>query len=543
MNDQELYEIMLEKGFAINTINQVLKAREAGYDIYTPDIHISNEKLRDFRHFVMEKFEPVFDQGQLREIQIGYIKGLDISLYADEKYSYKEMELLRKLIEHDSKDIDLLKEYSYDYQSMLSYYKAIRNGLTRIDFETYDLKTINFINKYLSKKIDLREYLSKGFNLEQSEELVDIKDKFKIDLSSYLTKKYRKNTFIEYAKILEEYEYDKVKILFNTEYNCQQLEKIIELMKDNKHQIDDFLRIVANEKYSTSKMELLNNLFLSQYDKKTIDAVKEYEYPDDNKFFYLNSFYLHNRNFDLRLLSDDVNVSYLKEIWLKKNLNMDFFFKMIKNDINPNYVEYMLKMEDECMSIEDYVDKHTTPKEFDMYVRCMKYIKEKNLWKYEKFIMENINERYKLNILNACVCDNLDFQNLNFKLTESQLRFIINNYPNNLELSKDISCSKDLSQMIVLLEAKSKGINTNNLLIPNLEPFKYKFILQLEKYNKEHERQVNIKDIALLDCDIRVIGPIVSDLISDDLDRNLNAYKKISEIKKNNIERNIEKER
>ena len=52
MNDNELYESLAEKGIPESDINQFLKSRHDGYDIYNYDIRISTDKLRSFRKFL-----------------------------------------------------------------------------------------------------------------------------------------------------------------------------------------------------------------------------------------------------------------------------------------------------------------------------------------------------------------------------------------------------------------------------------------------------------------------------------------------------------
>lgn len=542
MNDEELYEVMLDKGFSINTINQVLKARQAGYDIYTPDVHISNECLRDFRHFVMDNLEPVFNQGQLREIQLGFIKGIDVLQYADENYSTEEMAILRKLLEHKL-DIELVKEYSIKKEDMAIYSKALRNGLTRDDFEKFSVEIINEINYYLKKKIDLRKYLNLGYDIEQSKELADIKEKSGIDISEKINPLYHHSTFIEYVNIMSKFSEYNIEKIFNPNFNKFQLNNLYYIFGAHLTDIDKYIDALSDPTYGINKTRLIEALLEKNTDEKQIKVVQDCKL-DDTSYMYLTSYLRMGKvKFDERLFSDKISRDYLSAINYVKNVNMDSFFNLIEQGINPSFVPRMLELENQCISINDYIDKKTSNERFKVYDLCMRFIKQNNLWADEKYLMEFIDSTQKLETLKKCVYRKLDYKKLNFDLYSDQINLILDEYPENLEISFGVTKSKSTLQMKAILEAKTNGIKLDNLLTPNLEQFKYAFILQLEKFNLSHERQIDIKEVMALDCDIKTMGPIISKLISDDLDKNLEAYKIMASINKVEIKNIEQKER
>lgn len=529
MTDEELYDSMIDNEFSISTINQILKAKEAGYDLYNHDIRISNDKLREFRKFIMENFPPIFTHDQLREMQIGFIHGVDIFKYADEKYSKAEMEILRKGMEKGL-DIELIKEFAHDERTMRIYSTALFNGFTRKDFEQYDEEEIKLINDCFKKKIDVRKYVDLGYPFKKALLLVNNLLKYKIDLSQHLTPAHNENTYEEYIKLLSKFKKEDIISFFDDRFTKEQLYAVEMALMDNHKNIQECITHISNPEYGGQKILFIGEQLKKGIKKENLEIIKNSNLVD-SQYYDLRFLFTHNK-FDERFFSVNIPSKYFQVIKFESKLDVDYFLDLVKKEINPGVIRDMLRLHNECCSIDEYVDKDTPIARVLLYQDCIRFIKKHNLWKDEKYLMETLDDSFKLKIAKTCIEKGVDFNKLNLNLYESQINFVINNYPHNLEISHYLTKTKNMSQMNALLKAIDEGLPQELLLIPDLDSFKYGMILQLEKFNQENERKINIMDIITLDADVKTIGKIISNLTSKDLERNLQAYADINKINK-----------
>jgi len=61
-------------------------------------------------------------------------------------------------------------------------------------------------------------------------------------------------------------------------------------------------------------------------------------------------------------------------------------------------IKNMLRLHRECCSIDDYINKETSIARTLLYEDCIKFIKKHNLWKDEKYLMEALDDSFKLKI-------------------------------------------------------------------------------------------------------------------------------------------------
>lgn len=228
MTDKELYENLIDRGYEEQDINQILKAKEEGYNIYNIDIKITTEQIRNFRTFLKNNTETGLEHGQLREILLGWMKNLNVLEYSDKKYSKEEMALIRKALEN-KKDINLLKKYGTDAKSMLEISRAMGFGCDENDFKKYTIEQLKLFNDYQKKKIDIRRLLDKGFNKEQINYLLQFEKKHK-DFVSYFNKDYHYTMILHFGNFLDKYSYEQLKPLFHPRTSLRFLDIFTELI-------------------------------------------------------------------------------------------------------------------------------------------------------------------------------------------------------------------------------------------------------------------------------------------------------------------------
>lgn len=286
MTDKELYETLVKKGYDESDINQLLKAREEGYNIYNMDIKLSTDQIREFRKFLKENIEVGMDHMQLREILLGWKKGLDVFQYCDKKYSGAEMSILRKAIENN-KDINLIKKYGLDKESMLEVTRAIGFGCTEEDLKKYNITQLKLFNDYQKRKIDLRNLLDKGFNKEQIDYILQF-EKTDKNFASYITKDFHFTTIMQLGYLLNKYPYEKIKPLFHPKTSILLANTFEVLLNDNitgweKYYKPEFYErtlLIANCLKNGEDEELINQIFNSNsedyiYSKINVRYYKE----------------------------------------------------------------------------------------------------------------------------------------------------------------------------------------------------------------------------------------------------------------------------
>lgn len=518
MTTEELYEVLKDNDFSETDINQILKAKEDGYDICNFDIKISTERLREYRNFLTQNLKPIFSHNQLREIELGFIKKIDVLQYADNKYTEKEMKVLRKALE-SNKDINIIKKYGSNENEMNIISTALSNNLTKEDIKKYKIKDLSLINKYFKKKMNIIPYIDKGFNELQIQSIINAK-KYENTIDKYINNKYTPDCINILAQILEKNSYIEIKPLFNPDFTKDQLKTINQLM----YKCNNWKELIDSN-FSCEKMKLLATLFNKKESKTNINIVKksnlnDFRYKKANEYLQSNPF--HNILFDKRISYD--NISYINN-----NTNLNLLKYLYDEKYNINIIKDILILDENNINILPYINKEETSFEkIHLLGKVLFYIKKMNLEEDSTFIINNINNYKQLDTFKRCIEKKIDYKKVDLNLSISQLNQIINAYKKNIDVIKDIKPEFTNVQIQAIIKAKENDLPIDNLLDCKLNSSLYQIIISLEKYNKDNERKINIQQIINLKCDIKDKGLITSKLISNNLDDTLQAYKMIS---------------
>lgn len=113
-----------------------------------------------------------FDPCQKINILIGLKLGLDVSLYADKKYHWREMHQLRKCLEYKS-DIKILKDNDYEFDQMEIIVEGLKRGLNVSAYlnKRFDAYQMNEILEGLISGVDVSIYADLKFDHQQMTEI------------------------------------------------------------------------------------------------------------------------------------------------------------------------------------------------------------------------------------------------------------------------------------------------------------------------------------------------------------------------------------
>lgn len=532
MNDNELYESLAEKGIPESDINQFLKSRHDGYDIYNYDIRISTDKLRSFRKFLLENLKPEFSHGQLREIELGYIKGIDVMQYANPKYKKEQMRILRKNMENNI-DINIIKKYGYDTKSMQVIGTALRY-VDETDIKQYKIDQLELLNEYFRKKIDIRPYLDLNFGKKQIKSILFVKKYYGIDINKYVDYRYDPDLIEAYGKIVSKNSIYEIKNLFDPRYSIHQL-KILD-----KEMTNSYWKELANPNYSCSKMLLLAKCLKEHVSRDIIDIIKDSNSISDRRYMDIHS---NITEFDKEhaklFFSSEINNDEYDLIHPKTNLKL--FNDLRKNGYSVNAMDAILNCEEQGIDVTPYITNKMLVHQIENIARCISLMNDYNKSDDIPFVLKSYLNENQINILEYYLKKGLDYKRIDSWLSQKQVNQI-SGY-NNPELFYVVKPTFTRIQIKVCNEALKSNIPLDNLLKEGLDHGVYSIILSLEKFNKNNERQINISELVNLDLDIATMGKLASELMSNDLDKNLNAYKTIADltIKDKNTERNIER--
>lgn len=519
MTNEELYDSLLEKGFDGAYINQVLKSREAGYDIYNTDLPLQTDKIREYRNFLLENIEPVFTHGQLREIELGWMKGLNVFEYTDPKYTKEQMCVIRKALEH-KKDVSLIKEYGRDAEEMSEINRAISNGLTKEDFNKYTIKEIKLFNQIWKKrKIDIRHLIDQKFSEDQILTILNIEKKHK-GFSNYINSSFSSKKMLLLAEILDKFQYEDVKEIFNSKLEYNQIK---ELKLALESEVD--WKKLANPKFDLFKMRSVLSLMLLKSDEDFIDKALKSEFSPTrwHKISYIlqSGGCTHNEILFDKSIPDD------KFKFVMTGYDLELFRKLVHEGYCDAHIMTITNAAQYGIKLLPYVKPDTTKNIFPFY-ECLKFIDLKGYKNIDKqFLFDNINDNTQVDLFKACIMNKIDYTKINYDISLSQLNQVIYSSYKDI-LAPLLKPSFTNSQINALRHAVEEGINISNLLIENLDSGMYGAVLKLEKFNAENERKINIKELLDLNLSIKELGPLIGKLTSTNLEDNLLGYKQIS---------------
>lgn len=142
------------------------------------------------------EWETEMDSDQLRELKIGIEAGLDVSLYANKEFLAIQMQEIRKGLKHgidasvyaktaydwfqmkeirkglqQGLDISQYSSPSISYDRMKQIRKGLKMGLNLTKFAKLDASVLRQLRKGYESKVNIVDYVKKGYRAEQLEEI------------------------------------------------------------------------------------------------------------------------------------------------------------------------------------------------------------------------------------------------------------------------------------------------------------------------------------------------------------------------------------
>ncbi|MCH5264802.1 MAG: DUF342 domain-containing protein [Lachnospiraceae bacterium] len=183
---------------------------------------------------------------QMREIRQGLEEGLDVSRYASMDYDWFQMEEIRKGL-RASLNVDCYASPEIPYDKMRQVRKGLALGIDLSRFLKLNAKTLRQLRKAYVSKVNIVDYVKKGYEPEQLDEIRQALEK-KLDIDPYLIKEMRGIAIHEICIGLEEgldvSQYAKI------EYSWQQMR---ELRRGLENRVD--ISQYSNSMYSAPQMK------------------------------------------------------------------------------------------------------------------------------------------------------------------------------------------------------------------------------------------------------------------------------------------------
>lgn len=139
---------------------------------------------------------------QMQQIRLGLEEGLDVSVYAKPEYDWFQMEEIRKGL---SSGLDVTKYAKPDisYDRMRQVRKGLSEGIDLAKFVKLDAKILRQLRKAFVSKVNIIEFVKKGYGAEQLDEIRIALEKG-LDIEPYLIKEFRGVSIHEIVLGLEE---------------------------------------------------------------------------------------------------------------------------------------------------------------------------------------------------------------------------------------------------------------------------------------------------------------------------------------------------
>lgn len=219
-----------------------VKNTDSGFDSdQRREIEAGRESGVDVSLYAKKEFMAI----QMRQIRQGLEEGLDVSVYAKLEYDWFQMEEIRKGLKKGI-DIDRYASPDIPYDKMRQIRKGLHQGIDLSRFVKMDAKVLRELRKAFVSKVNIVEYVQKGYIAEQLEEIRIALEKG-LDISPYLEKEFRGVAIREICKGLE-HNID-VSVYAKIEYSWQQMREI-RLGLENRLDVGQYI----NSMYSWSQM-------------------------------------------------------------------------------------------------------------------------------------------------------------------------------------------------------------------------------------------------------------------------------------------------
>lgn len=550
LNNEELYDILKSQNYEIADINQILKAKEAGFNMYEEGMDLLTVDLRKFREYITKNLEPKFNARQLRVFHIAFIKGIEFKDIADETLSYKQMYTLITARSNE-KDIKGILKHRTSDASMQNASTALSFGMTNDDLLKYSDKQIKqFLDEIRSREsINIIPYLEKEFDTIQIGEITKLKRNKKVDVTEYITKKYKTETFKSYADIISVANkklLQKSKNIFDPRLEVQTISYIADIIKTSNpyEKYMEFINKNIEHDFTHLMVQTIIVGFKMNLSQKYIDIMKNLNFEKNQD--WSNLIYFMTKHGDIKkLLDSSLPDQFIPLVGISGNLELliDLYNKGFSYEAT--YSILRIEKDDRYKNIVKYVNKDMSVNEIYHQGSMLMAINSRKLQAHEEFIMNShIDVPEKIDIFGYCLNNGKDINKINFELSEKQLKYIISKYPNQLEISFKLDKQYTKYQMEAILKAIDNGYDITILTSAALNQPKCNAAYKIAEYNATHKRKINAKDIVSIDCEAKDMGYIVKYLISDDLDDNIKGYNMVNELSKKaeiGKENNIEK--
>ncbi len=159
---------------------------------------------------------------QMRQVRLGMEEGLDVSVYNKPEYDWFQMEEIR-LGMKEGLACEIYAKPEIDYKHMRQIRKGLQEGIDLSVFVKLDAGVLRQLRKAVKEKINIVEYITDGYSVEQ---LVEIRHALrkKVDIKSYISKELRGASIQEICLGLEAGL--PVDLYANQEYSWQQMREI-----------------------------------------------------------------------------------------------------------------------------------------------------------------------------------------------------------------------------------------------------------------------------------------------------------------------------
>ena len=561
--EEEIYQELIENDCDLAEISQYLKAKNAGFDIYDKDIKMSLEELRNFKTLIIKNLEPVFTHSQLRELKIGFINKLDILKYANNEYSEKEMRTYRKALTFNM-PVEKIKECRAKEPNPETSVQNIVHAL-KLGYDFDEIKNIpTSLIMYMcvkkeKDKIDILPLIKRGFEESQISTILshNISNPYKEKLEDYVTPKFNSAQINQLGYIHDIYKYKDIKNLFNKDIDVQVLTIIRQFI--NAYRIKPEVFSCINKSYNSYKTKILLEASVNKLTESQKEIIKNSN-CSKRRYLALCDTWLLKENFSEKYFDNkynDVNIISAFPLINHKKLD-DSILDVVENrNLSDDAIKVFYSsvglIPKYAFKIANHIDNTMLPDKILNISNAIKVLSEHMIEVDDEnidFLIKTVHSQNEIDLIDF-FCSDVDYKKINYNIDASKLTskklaqaFLTIENASDEKTAMDLIATIDTKLFATIAHFIDKGCNPKHLLLlRNDSNMAANMIIELDEFNKNNERKINVEEIINLKATIKEKGVLISKLISSDLDKNIEGYKMLNELTKheNVIEQDIVK--
>ncbi len=559
----EIYENLNDEYHTNAEINQYIKAKEAGFDIFDKDVKLSSDDLRQFRMFLVKNLKPEFTHSQLRELKIGFLEKLDISQFADKNYSPEEMRAYRKALKLNFpiNKIKLCRDKEPDPKhSVQAIISALRLGYNFNVIKDIPTPLLTLMCTKKSKdKIDIFPLIKRGFEEDKIHTILSVNERgpLKEKIEDYITPTFSNAQINTLGNLHMLYKYDDIKNLINDKISADVLVTIYNCTLANRYLISPKIFAYIDETYDKYK----TNILLSALTKKQIEFIANTK-CSHNRYKILSRFSLFTgENFNEKYFSDkynDTNVENAFRLICYKNVD-DKILDIVENlNFDKAQIDAFYNGINKCLrytfDVVKYLDNKMSVSQIDSIFNAIITLSKHNQEITNSdlaFISKNIKSANEVKLIDL-FCDNINYKKINYTLNANNFTqntskaFAIISKTTNKKEAFELMSNVEPKLFCTIGKFIENGHDPKNLmLLRNDSNMAANMIVALDDFNKNNKRKIDVEEIINLNATIREKGVLISKLISSNLEDNIQGYEMLNELSKNktSINKDIDKTR